>query len=220
MSLSEIVYEELEKDVERICKLYKNIYDYQPNPSTPPNLAWESIPKKIRDILIDLRYRGDYTPRSSEYIQKLAYAGDIEGFGKAISNKSYWENVSNDRFTRRINYYEKIKLISCILILSFKVSAAFTETEINQLNEINSKYKKKEIDSKKHLDLVIKETIANLPKEKNNILKLHKLWEKTTKIKCRLAILESLNTDAEIASKHECLANEYTSEAKFLNSIY
>ena len=115
---------------------------------------------------------------------------------------------------------KKIKLISFILILSFRVSAAFTEIEMNQLNEINSKYEKKEIDSKKHLNSVIKETIANLPKEKNNILKLHKLWEKTTKIKCRLAILESLNTDAEISSKYECLANEYTSEAKFLNSIY
>ena len=107
LRLFEIVYEELEKDVERICKLYKNIYDYHPNPSTSPHLAWESIPKKIRDILIDLRYRGDYTPRSREHIQKLAYAGDVDGFGKAISNRSYWANVPNDRFIRRVNYYEK-----------------------------------------------------------------------------------------------------------------
>ncbi len=38
---------------------------------------------------------------------------------------------------------KKIKLILFILILSFRVNAAFTETEINQLNEINSKYEKK-----------------------------------------------------------------------------
>lgn len=115
---------------------------------------------------------------------------------------------------------KKIKFASLIVIFSFNVNAALTEPEMSQLNEINEKYIKKEIESREKLNAAIKESIANLPKEKSNILKLHELWSQATKIKCRLAILESLNTDAETASKYECLANEYTSEADFFNSTY
>ncbi|WP_241646369.1 hypothetical protein [Rosenbergiella metrosideri] len=104
---------------------------------------------------------------------------------------------------------KKIKHFSLIFLFSFNVSAAFTEPEMSQLNEINERYIKKENDSRENLSVAIKESIANLPKEKSNILKLHELWSHATKIKCRLAILESLNTDAETASKYECLANEY-----------
>jgi len=107
LRLFEITYNELEKDVERISKLRKNIHDYHPNPDTPADLAWTNIPDKIKEVLIDLRYRGDYRPQVRKLIQKMAYAGDIEGFGKAISNRSFWEKVPNDRFNRRVEYYEK-----------------------------------------------------------------------------------------------------------------
>ncbi|MCL9668377.1 hypothetical protein L2C91_08340 [Rosenbergiella epipactidis] len=107
LRLFEMTYIELEEDVERICKLPKNIHDYHPTPNTPPDLAWENIPDKIKEILVDLRYRGDYTPQARGYIQRMAYAGDVEGFGKVISNKYYWIKVPNDRFNRRIDYYEK-----------------------------------------------------------------------------------------------------------------
>ncbi len=115
---------------------------------------------------------------------------------------------------------KKIKLSFLILIYSFNVGAAFTEPEMSQLKEINENYMAKAIESRKNLNAAIKESIANLPNEKSNILKLHEIWNQATKIKCRLAILDSLNTDAEIASKYECLANEYTAEANFLNSTY
>lgn len=106
------------------------------------------------------------------------------------------------------------------MFFSFAINAAFTEPEMTQLNDINEKYIKDADIAKKKLNESIKESISNLPKEKSNILRLHKLIEETTKEKCRLMILESLNTDAEIASKYECLANEYNSEARFFRSIY
>lgn len=112
------------------------------------------------------------------------------------------------------------EFIALTILFSFQISAAFTQPEMTQLREINEKYIKEEIDARKNLELALNEAIANLPKEKSNILKLHELWGKTTKIKCRLAILDSLNTDAETANKYECLANEYTAEAHFLNSTY
>ncbi len=115
---------------------------------------------------------------------------------------------------------KKINLILLCFIIPFAANAAFTEPEMSQLNEINKSYIKKELDARKNLDMAIKESISNLPKEKESILKLNKLWADATKIKCRLMILESLNTDAEISSKYECFANEYKSEADFLNNIY
>jgi len=107
LRLFEITYKEIEKDVERISKLHKNIHDFHPNPNTPPDSAWENIPDKIKEILVDLRFRGDYTPKTRVLIQRMAYAGDIEGFGKVISNRAYWMKVPNDRFNRRVEYYEK-----------------------------------------------------------------------------------------------------------------
>ena len=115
---------------------------------------------------------------------------------------------------------KKIKFSILIVMFPLSVGAAFTEPEMSQLNEINKKYIKKEIESRANLNTAIKEAIANLPTEKSNILKLHALWSQATKIKCRLATLESLNTDAETASKYDCLANEYTAEANFFNSTY
>ncbi|AXF77795.1 hypothetical protein LU604_25270 [Erwinia tracheiphila] len=106
------------------------------------------------------------------------------------------------------------------IFFSFSINAAFTEPEMSQLNDINEKYIKEAEIAKKKLNASIKESISNLPKERSNILRLHKLLEEATKEKCRLMILESLNTDAEIASKYECLANEYNSESKFFRSIY
>jgi len=63
--------------------------------------------EKIKEVIIDLRYRGDYRPQVRGIIQKMAYDGDIESFGKAISNRSFWIKVPNDRFNRRVEYYKK-----------------------------------------------------------------------------------------------------------------
>lgn len=106
LNLFVLTYRELKKDVERICKKQQNIRDFHPDPNTSPTLAWDGIPDKIKEILIDLRYRGDYDPRARHYIQKMAYEGDLEGFGKALSDRSFWRDVPDDRFKRRVDHYE------------------------------------------------------------------------------------------------------------------
>lgn len=106
LSLFISTYEELRKDVERICKNNTVIRTYHPNPNISPTLAWDNIPDKIKDILIDLRYRGDYSIVTRPYLQKLAYEGDLEGFGKMISDRSTWFFVPKDRFKRRVEFYE------------------------------------------------------------------------------------------------------------------
>lgn len=106
LNLFVLTYEELKKDVERICKKKKTINDFHPNPQILPDLAWDNIPDRIKEILIDLRYRGDYDLRARKHIQKMAYEGDLKGFGKALSDRSLWMDVPKDRFKRRVDYYE------------------------------------------------------------------------------------------------------------------
>lgn len=72
---------------------------------------------------------------------------------------------------------KKIKLSLLIMIFSFNVNAAFTEPEMSQLNEINKKYINKEIESKVILKSAIKESIANLPSEKNKYSKITRAVE-------------------------------------------
>ncbi|UIA90197.1 hypothetical protein LU631_24330 [Erwinia tracheiphila] len=99
-------YEELKKDVERICKNKLIIMEYHPNPTISSTLAWDNIPGKIKEILIDLRYRGDYGTVTRPYLQRLAYAGDLTGFGRMIADRTTWFFVPQDRFKRRVDFYE------------------------------------------------------------------------------------------------------------------
>jgi len=101
-----ISYQRLEDDVKRINQKPDTIRSYHPNPSATAEQPWADIPDKIKEILADLRYRGDYTPGIRTHIQRFAYSGDIDGFGRILSDKSYWGNVPQDRFDRRSRYYE------------------------------------------------------------------------------------------------------------------
>lgn len=101
-----IVYQRLEDDVKRISQKRDSIRTYHPNPDANPEQAWSDIPDKIKEMLADLRYRGDYTPGIRTHIQRLAYSGDILGFGRVLADRSYWPNVPAERFQRRVSYYE------------------------------------------------------------------------------------------------------------------
>ena len=115
-----------------------------------------------------------------------------------------------------------MKIISAILVytlVSPYASAAFTETELYQLQEINEKYIRKAEASKVLLDKKVQETIQNLPEQKSKIVNLNKSWDETIEKKCHLFIFESINTDAEIARENDCLANEYLSEMDFFERM-
>ncbi|GLR08991.1 hypothetical protein COO59_00110 [Mixta theicola] len=112
-----------------------------------------------------------------------------------------------------------IKIIFFIFIYSFNANAAFTETEINQLDEINKKSIEKSENSKHILEVAIKKTIEHLPKERERILDLEKSWNITIKKKCKVMIFSSLNTDAETAEENSCLSSEYLSAANFFENL-
>ncbi len=107
-----------------------------------------------------------------------------------------------------------------IFASTFNVCAAFTEPEMSQLDEINRKSIEKTDEARKNLASAVRESIANIPEEKENIVSLNESWNATIRKKCRLMILESINRDAEIANENSCLADEYNSETKFFKDIY
>lgn len=57
-------YEELAGDVIRICEKHDVVAKYGPT-------DWQQLDPTVRDIAIDLRYRGDYTPATRRKVQVL-----------------------------------------------------------------------------------------------------------------------------------------------------
>ncbi|EOV9569184.1 pesticin C-terminus-like muramidase [Cronobacter turicensis] len=101
-----VSYQRLEDDGKRICQKTNTIRVYHPNPQATPEQAWSDIPEKIKEILVDLRYRGDYTPRARTLIQRYAYSGDLNSFGNVLSTRSNWLNVPEERFNQKVSFYE------------------------------------------------------------------------------------------------------------------
>jgi hypothetical protein len=54
------------------------------------------------DIVVDLRYRGDYTPRSRRLIQRFFVDGDAQEMLHVLENRTDWLSVPTDRFNRRV----------------------------------------------------------------------------------------------------------------------
>ena len=62
---------------------------------------WDKLDTAIVDILVDLRFRGDYTGTSRALVQTPVVRNDLVAFAKAMQLASNWTNVPTDRFKRR-----------------------------------------------------------------------------------------------------------------------
>ena len=62
---------------------------------------WDALHPVIREVLVDLRYRGDYTPTSRRIIQRCVAANDLATFAALICDRAHWPAVPEDRFDRR-----------------------------------------------------------------------------------------------------------------------
>lgn len=102
-------YEFIEMDVARISKKKSVIEQYAP-PSSDGDALWEGIDRKIKELMVDLRYRGDYTPKTRGKIQSLCYTNSFSELKKIIQDRNFWVStigVPLDRFKRRSDYVEK-----------------------------------------------------------------------------------------------------------------
>lgn len=68
---------------------------------------WSKIDQAVIDLLVDLKYRGDYTPDSRVLVQPLASRNNLAGLAQVMKQRSNWPNVPNDRFARRVAFLDK-----------------------------------------------------------------------------------------------------------------
>jgi hypothetical protein len=92
------IYDYMKNEVIRISAISENVEYYG-------GLVWDRLDPRIQDMVIDLIYRGDYTPSTREYIQEAIVNNDMAAFRVALANRTVWlKNLPEDRFQRRINY--------------------------------------------------------------------------------------------------------------------
>jgi hypothetical protein len=68
---------------------------------------WAKIDQAVIDLLVDLKYRGDYTPDSRVLVQPLASRNDLAGLAQVMKQRGNWPNVPKDRFERRVAFLDK-----------------------------------------------------------------------------------------------------------------
>ena len=99
--LFKISYDLEKSEVQRICRKtqVEKIYGVT---------DWDSLNCAIKDITIDLKFRGDYTPSLRRIIQKHIAENNLSEFKQIIKDKNNWSNVPQDRFKRRSLFMDEI----------------------------------------------------------------------------------------------------------------
>jgi hypothetical protein len=65
---------------------------------------WDKLRPAVRELVIDLRYRGDYTRKTREFVQPLVVKNDLRGLAAVLADRDNWLNVPEDRFQRRAKF--------------------------------------------------------------------------------------------------------------------
>lgn len=101
-ALFKITYTDEAQEVKRICEKADVVKLYG-------KTNWATLHVAIKDVTVDLKFRGDYTGTSRKLIQKSISDNDLEEFKKQLKNQSHWSDVPPDRFSRRVAYLNKAK---------------------------------------------------------------------------------------------------------------
>lgn len=70
-------------------------------------LNLDKVHPAIKEILVDLKFRGDFTKEMQQLLQKSIADNNLEEFAKFIQNKNNWKKVPKDRFEKRSKYMEE-----------------------------------------------------------------------------------------------------------------
>ncbi|MEZ4447241.1 MAG: RHS repeat-associated core domain-containing protein [Polyangiaceae bacterium] len=100
--LFEMTYEFMSAEVERISASPATVAEYGA-------VDFETLDPRIKAVLVDLRFRGDYRPRSRERIQQFAATNDVAGLREAMNDEDFWINqmgVPRDRYNLRRQYLQ------------------------------------------------------------------------------------------------------------------
>ncbi|EHK8983694.1 hypothetical protein KCU38_000637 [Vibrio vulnificus] len=97
LKLFNISYAFESSEVKRICNKADVVKKYGAT-------DWANLNEKIKEVTVDLKFRGDYTPTAREYLQESIANNDLGSFKKIITNKFLWAKVPVDRFDKRVKY--------------------------------------------------------------------------------------------------------------------
>lgn len=97
LRLFEISYARMKESVRSICKKADTVEKYGAT-------NWDRLQQPIKDVLIDLRFRGDYHTESRKFLQKPVANNDLKSFAAEIMDKNRWKGVPPDRFQLRVNH--------------------------------------------------------------------------------------------------------------------
>ena len=84
-------------DVQRICRKSDVVRIYGAT-------DWDRLHRGIRDVVVDLRYRGDYTGATRRRVQPAIVANNPVALLNTLGDRHFWRNVPQDRFKRRFDY--------------------------------------------------------------------------------------------------------------------
>lgn len=101
-ALFKVSYDEQATEARRICEKpdVKELYG---------ETDWEKIHHVIREITIDLKFRGDYTRSSRKLIQTCIAGNDLVAFTRQLKDRSKWPHVPPNRFERRAAFLDNAK---------------------------------------------------------------------------------------------------------------
>ncbi len=94
LKLFETVYDWLERETRRLATKDDVTRTYGAT-------DWDALHPTIKEVLVDLRFRGDYTPTTRRFLQTHVADNDLAGFAVAIRDRDNWPGVPPDRFQRR-----------------------------------------------------------------------------------------------------------------------
>jgi len=95
LRLFQQTYQEMEDDSRRICQDPQVVSKYG-------SVDFNILDLRIWAVIVDLRYRGDYSPAARTIMQQPAAANDIAAFRQAMGNRAYWASVPQARFDARV----------------------------------------------------------------------------------------------------------------------
>mgnify|MGYP000358962255 CR=1 FL=1 len=99
-NLFDITYKDEAAEAKRVCEKADVAKKYG-------KCDFDKMHPAIEEIVVDLKFRGDYNPNTRRIIQKAISNNDLEAFTKLMSKKAKWPNVPNERFKNRKMFLEK-----------------------------------------------------------------------------------------------------------------
>lgn len=99
VKLFDISYAREAKEVDRLSSKDDVVEAYG-------SVDWTKTDPAIRELVIDLKFRGDYDGRARRLIQKHIVDNDVEALAKVMGESGNWKNVPKDRFDARKKFIQ------------------------------------------------------------------------------------------------------------------